>query len=111
MESASRGQPGLLSVARSATLGLSVLTEMDAFFREFDRMSVSSRHAEHFWIFDDIKVKFHGFRVPRGGVRFLEALWKKYGNCATYLKLGVYIGGSMLTLFFYVLGTCGKLQL
>ena len=105
------GQLWLLSTTRSATLGSSVLAEMDAFFLEFDRMSISSRHAEHFWIFDDVKVKFHGFRVPRGGVRFLEALWKKYGNCATYLKLGVYIGGSMLTLFFYVLGTCGKLQL
>ena len=111
VESTAMGQLGLLSTTRSATLGSSVLAEMDAFFLEFDRMSISSRHAEHFWIFDDVKVKFHGFRVPRGGVRFLEALWKKYGNCATYLKLGVYIGGSMLTLFFYVLGTCGKLQL
>jgi hypothetical protein len=101
VESASRGQLGLLSAAKSATLGSSVLAEMDAFFREFDRMSVNSRHAEHFWIFDDIKVKFHGFRVPRGGVRFLEALWKKYGSCSAYLKLGVYIRGSMLTLLLF----------
>uniref|UniRef100_A0A2N9HX46 Uncharacterized protein n=1 Tax=Fagus sylvatica TaxID=28930 RepID=A0A2N9HX46_FAGSY len=98
VESASRGQLGLLSVAKSATLGSSVLAEMDAFFREFDRMSVSSRHAEYFWIFDDVKVEFHGFRVPQGGVRFLEALWKKYGSCSAYLKLGVYIKGFMLTL-------------
>uniref|UniRef100_A0A2N9HSM3 Uncharacterized protein n=1 Tax=Fagus sylvatica TaxID=28930 RepID=A0A2N9HSM3_FAGSY len=73
VESAIRGQPGLLSAA-------------------------SSRHAEYFWIFDDVKVEFHGFRVPQGGVRFLEALWKKYGSCSAYLKLGVYIKGSMLTL-------------
>uniref|UniRef100_A0A2N9EY06 Aminotransferase-like plant mobile domain-containing protein n=1 Tax=Fagus sylvatica TaxID=28930 RepID=A0A2N9EY06_FAGSY len=39
VESAIRGQPGLLSAARSATLGSSVLADMDAFFREFDRMS------------------------------------------------------------------------
>uniref|UniRef100_A0A2N9IAW4 Uncharacterized protein n=1 Tax=Fagus sylvatica TaxID=28930 RepID=A0A2N9IAW4_FAGSY len=68
VESAIRGQPGLLSAA-------------------------SSRHAEYFWIFDDVKVEFHGFRVPQGGVRFLEALWKKYGSCSAYLKLGVYIKG------------------
>jgi hypothetical protein len=110
VESAARGQSGLLSATRSATLGSSVLAEMDAFSREFDRMSVSFRHVEHFWIFDDIKVEFHGFRVPRGGVRFLEALWKKYGNCSAYLKLGVYIRGSMLTLLCCMLGTCGKLQ-
>jgi hypothetical protein len=110
VESASRGQPGLLFAARSAALGSSVLAEMDAFFREFDRMSVNSRHAEHFWIFNDIKVKFHGFWVPQGGVRFLETLWKKYGSCSAYLKLGVYIRGSMLTLLCCMFGTCGKLQ-
>ena len=66
-------------------------------------MSVSSRHVEHFWIFDDVKVEFHDFRVPRGGVRFLEAMWKKYGSCSAYLKLGVYMGSSMLTLFYCVL--------
>jgi hypothetical protein len=109
VESAIRGQPGLLSAARSATLGSSVLADMDAFFREFDRTSFSSRHAEYFWIFDDVKVEFHGFRVPQGGVRFLEALWKKYGSCSAYLKLGVYIKGSMLTLLCCMLGTCGKL--
>uniref|UniRef100_A0A2N9H2I7 Aminotransferase-like plant mobile domain-containing protein n=1 Tax=Fagus sylvatica TaxID=28930 RepID=A0A2N9H2I7_FAGSY len=36
VESAIRGQPGLLSAVRPATLGSSVLTDMDAFFREFD---------------------------------------------------------------------------
>ena len=103
MESTAKGQPGLLSATRSATLGSSVLTEMDAFFQEFDQMSVSSRHAKHFWIFYDVKVEFQGFRVPREGVRLLEALWKKYGNCSVYLKLGVYVGSFMLTLLYCVL--------
>jgi hypothetical protein len=58
MESAARGQPGLLSTTRPATLGSSVLTDMDAFFWEFDRMSLSSRHAEHFWVFYDAQVDF-----------------------------------------------------
>jgi hypothetical protein len=74
VESAIRGQPGLLSAAKSATLGASVLADMDAFFREFDRMSFSSRHAEHFWTFDDVKADFEIFRVPQGGIRFLKAL-------------------------------------
>ena len=74
VESSIRGQPGLLSATRSATLGSSVLADMDAFFREFDRMSISSRHAKHFWIFDDAKADFENFRVPQGGVRFLKAL-------------------------------------
>uniref|UniRef100_A0A2N9FBL7 Aminotransferase-like plant mobile domain-containing protein n=1 Tax=Fagus sylvatica TaxID=28930 RepID=A0A2N9FBL7_FAGSY len=78
MESATRGQPGLLSATRSATLGASVLVDMDAFFREFDRTSFNSHHAEHFWIFDDVKADFEIFRVPQGGIQFLKALWEKY---------------------------------
>uniref|UniRef100_A0A2N9G5S4 Aminotransferase-like plant mobile domain-containing protein n=1 Tax=Fagus sylvatica TaxID=28930 RepID=A0A2N9G5S4_FAGSY len=62
-------------------------TAVESAAMEFDLMSVSSRHAEHIWIFDDVKVEYQGFRVPRGGVRFLEALWEKYGNCSEYLKL------------------------
>ena len=61
VESAIRGQPGLLFAARPTTLGFSVLADMDAFFREFDRMSFSSRHAEHFWTFDDVKADFEIF--------------------------------------------------
>jgi hypothetical protein len=34
---------------------------------------------------------------------FLEAMWKKYGSYLAYLKLGVYMGSSMLTLFCCVL--------
>uniref|UniRef100_A0A2N9GTA7 Aminotransferase-like plant mobile domain-containing protein n=1 Tax=Fagus sylvatica TaxID=28930 RepID=A0A2N9GTA7_FAGSY len=64
VESAVRGQPGLLSAARPATSRTSVLADMDAFFREFDRTSFSSRHAEHFWTFDDVKADFEVFRVP-----------------------------------------------
>uniref|UniRef100_A0A2N9FSB1 Aminotransferase-like plant mobile domain-containing protein n=1 Tax=Fagus sylvatica TaxID=28930 RepID=A0A2N9FSB1_FAGSY len=103
VESAIRGQLGLLSVARSATLGSFVLADMDAFFREFDRMSVSSRHAEHFWIFDDAKADFEDFRVPQGGVWFLKALWEKYGSCSSYFRLGVHVGSSMLTFLCCVL--------
>ena len=64
MESASRGQPELVSAARPAIPRTFVLADMDAFFREFDRTSFSSRHAEHFWTFDDRKADFEIFRVP-----------------------------------------------
>ena len=103
MEFAIRGQPGLLSAARSTTLGSSILIDMDAFFREFDLMSFSSRHAEHFWTFDDVKTDFKIFRVPRGGIRFLKALWEKYGSCSSYFRLGVHVGSSLLTLLCCVL--------
>ena len=66
-------------------------------------MSVSSRHAEHFWIFDDAKADFEVFRVPQGGIRFLKALWEKYGSCSSYFRLGVHVGSSMLTLLCCVL--------
>uniref|UniRef100_A0A2N9I2V0 Aminotransferase-like plant mobile domain-containing protein n=1 Tax=Fagus sylvatica TaxID=28930 RepID=A0A2N9I2V0_FAGSY len=103
VESAVRGQPGLLSAARPATSRTSVLADMDAFFREFDRTSFSSRHAEHFWTFDDVKADFEVFRVPRGGIRFLKALWEKYGSCSSYFRLGVHVGSSLLTLLCCVL--------
>jgi hypothetical protein len=103
VESAVRGQPGLLSAIRPATLGSSVLADMDAFFREFDRTSFSSRHAEHFWTFDDVKADFEIFRVPRGGIRFLKALWEKYGSCSSYFRLGVHVVSSLLTLLCCVL--------
>jgi hypothetical protein len=37
-------------------------------------MSVSSRHVEHFWIFDDVKVEFQGFRVQKRGSLVLRSL-------------------------------------
>jgi hypothetical protein len=61
VESAIKGQLGLLSTARSTTPRTSVLVDMDAFFWEFDSTSFSSRHAEHFWTFDDVKVDFEVF--------------------------------------------------
>ena len=103
MESAIRGQPGLLSAARSATSGSSVLANMGAFFREFDRMLFSSCHAKHFWTFDDVKADFEIFRVPRGGIQLLNALWEKYGSCLSYFRLGVHVGSSLLTLLCCVL--------
>ena len=111
MESAIRGQPGLLSAARSATLGSSVLADMNAFFREFDRTSFSSRHTKHFWIFDDVKVDFEIFRVPQGGIRFLKTLWEKYGSCSSYFRLGVHVGSSMLTLLCCVLAHMEHIRL
>jgi hypothetical protein len=42
------GQPGLLSTTKSVTLGSSVLAEMNAFFREFNRVSVGFCHAKYF---------------------------------------------------------------
>ncbi len=103
MESAVRGQPELLSVARPATPRTSVLADMEAFFREFDRTSFSSRHAEYFWAFDDRKADFEIFRVPQGGIRFLRALWEKYGRCSLYFSRGVHVGSSLLTLLCCVL--------
>ena len=103
MESAIRGQPGLLSAAKSATLGASVLTDIDAFFREFDRTSFNSRHAEHFWIFYDVKADFEIFQVPQGRIRFLKTLWEKYGSYSSYFRLDVHVGSSMLTFLCCVL--------
>jgi hypothetical protein len=103
VESAIKGQPGLLSAARPAIPRTYVLADMDAFFREFDCTSFSSRHAKHFWTFDDVKADFEVFRVPQGGIRFLKALWEKYGSCSSYFRLGVHVGSSMLTLLCCVL--------
>uniref|UniRef100_A0A2N9FRU8 Aminotransferase-like plant mobile domain-containing protein n=1 Tax=Fagus sylvatica TaxID=28930 RepID=A0A2N9FRU8_FAGSY len=103
VESTIRGQPELVFAARPAISRTSVLADMDAFFREFDRTSFSSCHAEHFWTFDDRKADFEIFRVPQGGIRFLKALWNKYGSCSSYFRLGVHVGSSMLTLLCCVL--------
>uniref|UniRef100_A0A2N9FFS5 Aminotransferase-like plant mobile domain-containing protein n=1 Tax=Fagus sylvatica TaxID=28930 RepID=A0A2N9FFS5_FAGSY len=103
VESAIRGQPELVPVARPVIPRTSVLADMDAFFREFDRTSFSSRHAEHFWTFDGRKADFEIFRVPQGGIRFLKALWEKYGRCSLYFRRGVHVGSSLLTLLCCVL--------
>jgi hypothetical protein len=103
VESVVRGQPGLLSAARPAAPRTSVLADMEAFFREFDRTSFSSRHAEHFWVFDNVKDDFEIFRVPQGGIRFLKALWERYGRCSSYFRRGVHVGSSLLTLLCCVL--------
>jgi hypothetical protein len=41
--------------------------------------------------------------VPQGGVRFLKALWDKYGRCSLYFRRGVHVGSSLLTLLCCVL--------
>uniref|UniRef100_A0A2N9HKL8 Aminotransferase-like plant mobile domain-containing protein n=1 Tax=Fagus sylvatica TaxID=28930 RepID=A0A2N9HKL8_FAGSY len=86
VEFAVRGQPGPMSAARPVTSRTSVLADMDAFFQEFERTSFSSRHAEHFWTFDDAKADFEVFRVPRGGIRFLQALWGNIPGLEISLK-------------------------
>ena len=80
-----------------------VPAEILDFFCEFDRVTVSQYRPQHFWVFDRAEVEFHGSWVPRDGVQFLEAMWKKFGNFIAYFKLGVFVGGSMLTLLCCVL--------
>ena len=41
--------------------------------------------------------------MPQGGIRFLKALWEKYGSCSSNFRLGVHVGSSMLTLLCCVL--------
>uniref|UniRef100_A0A2N9IYD7 Aminotransferase-like plant mobile domain-containing protein n=1 Tax=Fagus sylvatica TaxID=28930 RepID=A0A2N9IYD7_FAGSY len=45
---------------------------------------------------------FEIFRVPQGGIRFLRALWDKYGRCSLYFRR-VCMGSSLLTLLCCVL--------
>ena len=66
-------------------------------------MSFNSRHAEHFWTFDNVKADFEIFRVQRGGIQFLKDLWEKYGSCSSYFRLSVHVGSSLLTLLCCVL--------
>jgi hypothetical protein len=54
-------------------------------------------------VFDRAEVDFHGYLVPRDGVQFLEAMWKKYKNFILYFKLGIFVGGAILTLLCCVL--------
>ena len=54
-------------------------------------------------MFDRVEIDFHGYLVPRDGVQFLETTWKKYGNFISYFKLGIFVGGVMLTLLCCVL--------
>uniref|UniRef100_A0A2N9I4R1 Uncharacterized protein n=1 Tax=Fagus sylvatica TaxID=28930 RepID=A0A2N9I4R1_FAGSY len=49
------------------------------------------------------EVDFYDYSVPRDGVQFLEAIWKKYGNFISNFKLGNFVGGAMLTLLCCVL--------
>uniref|UniRef100_A0A2N9G1Y2 Uncharacterized protein n=1 Tax=Fagus sylvatica TaxID=28930 RepID=A0A2N9G1Y2_FAGSY len=100
VESAIRGHPELVPAARPVLPRTSVLADMDAFFREFDRTSFSSRHAEHFWTFDDRKADFEIFRVPQGGVRFLRAfvgqVWQVFVVFQTWCACGKLFADSPL---------------
>jgi hypothetical protein len=50
-----------------------------------------------------VKDDFEIFRVPQGGIRFLKALWERYGRCSSYFRRGVHVGSSLLTLLCCVL--------
>uniref|UniRef100_A0A2N9I300 Aminotransferase-like plant mobile domain-containing protein n=1 Tax=Fagus sylvatica TaxID=28930 RepID=A0A2N9I300_FAGSY len=39
---------------------------------------------------ENLSADFEVFRVPRGGIRFLKALWEKYGSCSSYFSRGVH---------------------
>ena len=80
-----------------------VPAEILSFFQEFDRVTVSQYCPQHFCVFDRAEVDFYNYSVPRDGVKFLEAIWKKYGNFISHFKLGNFVGRAMLTLFCYVL--------
>ena len=62
-------------------------------------------------MFDRAEVDFHGYLVPRDGVEFLEAMWKKYMNFISYFKLGVFVRGAMLTLLCCVLAQMRNINL
>ena len=96
-------QPSFASLERLGVQISAVLAEILDFFREFDRVTVSQYRPQHFWVFDGVEVDFYGYSVPRDGVQFLKAMWKKYGNFITYFKLGIFVGGAMLTLLCCVL--------
>uniref|UniRef100_A0A2N9H6Y4 Aminotransferase-like plant mobile domain-containing protein n=1 Tax=Fagus sylvatica TaxID=28930 RepID=A0A2N9H6Y4_FAGSY len=71
---------------------------------EFDRTSFSSRHAEHFWTFDDRKVDFEIFQSAARRDSVLERpCGKGYGRCSSYFRRGVHVGSSLLTLLCCVL--------
>uniref|UniRef100_A0A2N9FD49 Aminotransferase-like plant mobile domain-containing protein n=1 Tax=Fagus sylvatica TaxID=28930 RepID=A0A2N9FD49_FAGSY len=80
-----------------------VPAEILSFFQEFDRVAISRHRPQHFWIFDSAEVDFYDYSVPRDGVQFLEAIWKKYGNFISNFRLGNFVGGAMLTLLCCVL--------
>ena len=77
--------------------------EILSFFQEFDRVTVSQYRPQHFWVFDRGEADFYDYSVPRDGVQFLEAIWKKYGNFISRFKLRNFVGGAMLTLICCVL--------
>uniref|UniRef100_A0A2N9ER68 Aminotransferase-like plant mobile domain-containing protein n=1 Tax=Fagus sylvatica TaxID=28930 RepID=A0A2N9ER68_FAGSY len=80
-----------------------VPAEILSFFQEFDRVAISRHRPQHFWIFDSAEVDFYDYSVPRDGIQFLEAIWKKYGNFISNFRLGNFVGGAMLTLLCCVL--------
>ena len=103
-ESASAAiQSPFASLERLGVEKSAVPAEILSFFQEFDRVTVSRHRPQHFWVFDRAEVDFYDYSVPRHGVQFLDAIWKKYGNFISNFKLGNFVGGAMLTLLCCVL--------
>jgi hypothetical protein len=96
-------QPPFASLERLGVQISAVPLEILDFFHEFNRVTVSQYHPQHFWIFDGAEVDFYVYSAPRDGVQFLEAMWKKYRNFITYFKLRIFGGGAMLILLCCVL--------
>uniref|UniRef100_A0A2N9H386 Uncharacterized protein n=1 Tax=Fagus sylvatica TaxID=28930 RepID=A0A2N9H386_FAGSY len=96
-------QPPFASLERFGVQISTVPAEILGFFREFDRVTVSLYCPQHFWVFGEGEADFYGYSVPCDGVQFLEAMWKKCGNFISRFKLGIFVGGAMLTLLCCVL--------
>uniref|UniRef100_A0A2N9G5L3 Uncharacterized protein n=1 Tax=Fagus sylvatica TaxID=28930 RepID=A0A2N9G5L3_FAGSY len=96
-------QPPFASLERLCVQISAVPAEILDFFGEFDRVNVSQYRPQHFWVFGGGEIDFYGYSVPCDGVQFLEAMWKKYGNFISHFKLGIFVGGAMLTLLCCVL--------
>uniref|UniRef100_A0A2N9EZL5 Uncharacterized protein n=1 Tax=Fagus sylvatica TaxID=28930 RepID=A0A2N9EZL5_FAGSY len=83
VESAVRGSARVVVCCQVCHTRISVLADMDAFFREFDRTSWSVlRHAEYFWIFDDVKADFDELSSTSRRSPVLRSLVEKYGSCS-----------------------------
>jgi hypothetical protein len=91
-------QPPFASLKRLGVQISTVPAEILDFFHEFDQITVSQYRPQHFWVFSGGEVDFYGYSVPCDGVQFLEVIWKKYGNFISHFKLGIFVGGAMLTL-------------
>ena len=104
-------QPPFASLERLGVQISAVPAKVLGFFHAFDQVTVSKYRPQHFWVFGEGEANFYGYSVPREGIQFLEAMWKKYRNFISHFKLGIFVGGAMLTLLCCVLAQMRKHQL